>query len=395
MIDISAPAQLTSGRLATIVASRFVLNTIFRAAYPLIPFVAVRFAVPEARATWIVTIQVVFGLVSTLGGWFGERFGYRTTMLGGVALAIGGAIGVAVAPSLGLLIAAFGVCGVSVAIYQPAMQAYVSALTPYHGRGRAVGLVELSWALAGIAAVPPLMQLVQRQQSLTLPFSLVAFSLVAVFLLMLYMPAERIHVHAATQQPRTFRQALRDPSVRGFLLFLLLTIGGNEILFVAQPTWATQRFGASLADLGAASFVFGIGELLGSSTSALITDRLGKRRAAVLGFTLAAVVFVLLPIAGQSWLSYLAYYLLLAFAVEFGIVASLTLASTVSVVGRAAVMALTITVIQISRAVASQIGVPVLEASSIVVNSLLSALLLLIGVGVALRFVHEAERPTA
>ncbi len=59
-----ASQALTYPRLATIVASRIVLNAIFRVAYPLIPFVVLRFNVPERTAAWLVTIQVLAGLTS-------------------------------------------------------------------------------------------------------------------------------------------------------------------------------------------------------------------------------------------------------------------------------------------------------------------------------------------
>jgi predicted MFS family arabinose efflux permease len=97
----------------------------------------------------------------------------------------------------------------------------------------------------------------------------------------------------------------------------------------------------------------------------------------------------------STWVAYLACYLVLAVCIEFAIVASLTLASTVQVIGRAAVMALTITVFQISRAIASQIGVPVLQASSLLITSLLAASLTLLGVLIALWRVQEMERPAA
>src|ERR1044071_2893572 len=171
---ISAPTRLSGSRLAALVASRFVLNAIFRVAYPLVPFIAERFSVSFATATWIVTIQVLFGLVSPLGGWLGDRIGYRATMLGGLGLSLLGTLGIAASPSLWLLIAAYGACGMGIALYQPAVQAYVSVLTSYEERGRTVGLIEMSWALAGIVAVPVLTWLVQRQQSLVEPFLIIS-----------------------------------------------------------------------------------------------------------------------------------------------------------------------------------------------------------------------------
>ncbi|HEY0733825.1 MAG TPA: MFS transporter [Herpetosiphonaceae bacterium] len=393
---ISTPARLSAGRLATLVASRFVLNAIFRIAYPLVPFISERFSVSVAAATWIVTIQVLFGLVSPIGGWLSDRIGYRATMLGGLGLTLIGTLGIAASPTLGLLIAAYGACGIGVSLYQPAIQAYVTVLTSYAERGRAVGLIEMSWALSGIVAVPALAWLVQRQQSLVEPF-LILSALVAVMTLatILILPVEAAHLRGNGGSDESFLMIVRNPSVLGMFGLLFLALGGWEVLYIAQVPWVTQRFNASLTDLGAAAFVFGLGEMIGALGSTLLTDRLGKRRATILSFTIAALLFLAQPFVSVSWISYLACYMLFAVFVEFAIVASLTFSTTISTVGRATVMALVVTAIQVSRAISSQIGVPVLEATSLLVNCIIAATLTLLGVAIALRYVHEAEESTA
>lgn len=383
---------LSSGRLATLVASRFVLNSVFRIAYPLIPFVSARFAVAPEMATWIVTIAVLCGLMSPVGGWLGERTGYRTTMVLGMGLTLLGTLGAAITPSFELLVAAYGMCGIGIAVYQPAMHAYVSAVTSYGGRGRAIGMVELSWALSGIAAVPLLMRLVEAQSSVSGTFAILSAGLAVVTLATVWLlPVEAKQPHSQAQNGDV-GAVLRSPSVHSLLAFIFLAMGGVEVFNIVQPLWVTDRFEASLSDLGTAAFIFGFGELIGSAASALLTDRLGKLRSAAIGFGLVAVVLCVLPLVSSTWTSYLICYLVLAVCVEFAIVASLTLASTVQVVGRATVMALTITVLQISRAIASRIGVPVLQSSSLLITSLLAASLTLLGVVIALRRVQETER---
>jgi DHA1 family inner membrane transport protein len=381
---------LSPARLATIVASRFVLNAMFRVAYPLIPFIAGHFAISVEVATWIVTLQVLSGLLSPVGGWLGDRIGFRAMMLTGFGLALLGALGATVAPSFALLVMAFAIFGVGVALYQPSMQAYVAVLTPYQQRGRAFGMVELSWALAGIAAVPLLAWLVERQGELAIAFGLVAASIAVMGLLtFLLLPPEPRQPRVATQaRPH---MAIWSPSVCGMLGFIVLAMGGTELMYIAQPAWATEQFRATLLDLGTASLVYGVGELLGATGSTLLTDRLGKRRAALLGFSMTALAFVALPMIGVSWPLYLLMYFLLGVCVEFAIVASLTLASTVAVIGRATVMALVIAIMQVGRALASRLGVPLLTLASLHGNAAVAAALTLFGVLIAWRFVRESE----
>lgn len=402
MTNTAATTSLSSTRLATIVASRFVLNAVFRVTYPLVPFVALRYGVSAEAATWIVTIQVLFGLASPLGGWLGDHIGYRMTMALGVGLVLLGAFGAAFAPSLLLLIVAYGLCGLGIAIYQPPMQAYISVLTPYHLRGRAVGLVESSWALAGMVAVPGLMWLIERQNSIVEAFSLLGGCLVLAMLATVFALPDPPQSSALSSTASPSATVLRNPNVLGMLGFVFLALGGLELLFIVQSPWATDRFNASLTDLGLAAFVFGLGEIGGAIGSMLFTDRIGKRRAATLGFALAAVVYVLMPLLSTGWSSYLFWFFCFALFAEFGIVAALTFASTVSLVNRATVMALTVMAIQVSRAIASRvgvplwerIGVPLSETNSLLVNGLGAALLTVAGIALALRYANEAERQT-
>lgn len=390
---IPGSSHLSGGRLAALVASRFVLNAIFRIAYPLVPFIATRFAVPVNEATWIVTIQVLFGLASPIGGWLGDRIGYRATMIIGLGLSLIGTLGIAASSTLLILIAGYGACGLGVSMYQPAVQAYVGVLTSYEERGRAVGLIEMSWALAGLLAVPALTWLVQARQSLVEPFLILA-ALVALNILItiLVLPIEAANLRSDQSTGPSFITIASNPSVLGIFAFLFLALGGWEVLYIVQAPWATERFNATLTDLGTAAFVFGIGEIIGSLGSALFTDRLGKRRAATLTFGIAALLFLAQPFVSFNWTSYLACYMLFAVFVEYGVVASLTLATTVSTVGRATVMALVVTAIQVSRAIASQVGVPILNGSSLLVNCIIAGTLTLLGVAIALRYVREAEQ---
>jgi len=395
MDDTCQIRWLTRAQLGTLFASRLILFAIYRLAYPLVPFIAEHFDVPVERASLLVTWLAGLGLTSLIGGWLADRVGYRTTMILGLVMTVIGTIGVAVAPSLWTVIVAYSLCSIGSSLHQPAMQAYVGALTPFHERGRAIGVTELSWALAGIVIVPPLMNLVEAQQNLLLIFIILSVGLVGITLLTLIKitPVELdVESLTAPQRENYLSAVIRNPQVLGIIGFFVLGIAGVEVLFIAQAPWATERFGASLSDLGTAALVFGLGELGGSLGATLLTDRLGKRLSAVGAFALVAVIYLILPVLSVNWLSYLICYALLALVVEFAIVATLALATTIGSTGRATVMALSATAMKVGRMIGSAIGVQVLVASSIYVDRLIATALTLLGVGIALRYVHEAKQ---
>lgn len=377
-------SNLTYPRLATIVASRIALNAIFRVAYPLIPFVVAHFGVGERTATWLVTIQVLAGLTSPLGGWLGDRYGHREIMLLGLGIVLLGVCGVAAAPNVATIIAALALVGLGTATFQPSMQAYVSDLTPYARRGRALGIVELSWSLAGILAVSPLVALAEWSGGLHLPFAVLALLILAVLSLsFVALPPEHQAGHKQRAQAVPLRTVLAQPSFGALALFLWLAVFGQEVLFIAQAPWLGQHFGATPQRIGNTLFVFGIGELVGVSLATAFTDRLGKLRSPMLGFAGAALVYAALPVFGRSWSGYLLLFGLFGLLFEFAIVSSFSLASSINPRARGKVMAGSNLATQTGRAAGSWAGIRVWEGSNIVVNGAVAAALTAIAVVIA------------
>ena len=387
----SVERSFTYPRLATIVASRIVLNAIFRVAYPLVPFAVAHFGVSTETATWLVTIQVVAGLTSPLGGWLGDRYGHRTIMIAGLLIVLIGTISVALAPSIAMIVASLGLTGLGTAIYQPCMQAYVSNHTSFAQRGRALGAVELSWSIAGIVAVPTLIAIAERTRGLHILFATLAGLVALVVLLtLMVLPNERKSAQKHASVP-SVRAVVRQASFLPLLFFLWLMLCGQEVLFIAQAPWLTNRFGASPQEIGNTIFVFGLGELLGATLATAFTDHLGKIRAPLLGYTGAALVYLLLPLLAHTWGTYLPLFGLYGLLFEFAIVSSFSLASSINPAARGQVMSGSNLATQTGRATGSWIGVRLFEATNIVVNGIVATVLTVIGIIVVASSVRPQE----
>ena len=385
------PQTLTFPRLATIIASRFVLNTTFRVSYPLVPFIATHHTASTTVATWIVTVQVIAGLASPLGGWLGDRHGYRQTMLLGLAVACLGVGAAALANSLPLIVLSLGCAGVGTALYLPSMQAYVSGMTSFDVRGRALGSVELAWSMAGILGVPPLVALAERAGSLHLPFAIIAVLLLVVLILSLtVLPREPGQAHITSATP-PLRGALVQPGVRPLLLFFWLAVGGTELLFIAQSPWLVEHLSATPQAIGNALFAFGLGELVGASLATAFTDRFGKLRTPLLGFGAASAVYILLPMLANGWISYLLLFSLFGLLFELGIVSAFALASSIHPRARGTVMASSALAIAMGRAVGSWTGVRLYESTNLMFNGLVAAVVTWIGLMIAANRVKPRE----
>ena len=74
----------------------------------------------------------------------------------------------------------------------------------------------------------------------------------------------------------------------------------NETMAIVYGAWLEDAFGLKVAALGLASAVIGVAELGGEGLVAAVVDRVGKRRAFILGVLGNALMALLLPAAGFS-----------------------------------------------------------------------------------------------
>lgn len=381
---------LTYGQLALVTLGRLALTTAFRIAYPLLPFLSERFQVNLQTVSLLITVQVLASFVSPLGGALTDTRGGRATMSLGLGLFCLGALVCALVATFGGFLAGYALIGLSVALYQPAAQAYLSARTHYSRRGTVLGIYELSWAAAAILGVTPLMLLVEQTQSKSPVFwVMLLVGLLSLALLRVVLPPANLR----QQRPGT-RFAwgvLRLPRVLAMFGLLVLALCAIDLLFVVQGPWLKANFGADDAQLGQVFALMGIAEFAGALGSALIVDRLGKKRSVLAGYALTALAAVLLPFSDGSWLLYLPLLFVFDFAFEFAIVSSFPLASGLAPAARGTVLALAVTAVGIGRAAGATLAEPLWSQFGMLTNGLIAAVLLGAGVLLCLRFVHETE----
>lgn len=122
------------------------------AAVPLIPIVAVRLGADLALSGLIASMLVIGQLCGNLpAGWLVARVGERLTMLGAAGVALGGVVGLALAPNLGGLAVAVFAIGMCAAAFGLARHAYMTVEVPFGFRARALSLLGGSFRLGMFA----------------------------------------------------------------------------------------------------------------------------------------------------------------------------------------------------------------------------------------------------
>jgi predicted MFS family arabinose efflux permease len=238
---------------------------------------------------------------------------------------------------VGLVVASFGKT-----LFDPAIQAYVGNNVSFERRGRVIGIIEIAWAGSTLIGIPAL-ALVIDHVGLRNSFYLLALLGGVSWLLMgVIMPADQ----ARSERQRAKRNfltgmlvLLKTKPAAGMLLFGFLVSAANDCLFVVYGAWFEQDFNVSIVALGFSTVAIGLAELLGESMTALFADRLGMKRAIILGPLMAISAYVLLPFIGKSLGLAMVGLFLVFLSFEFTIVTSFPLCTEVIPQARATMMA--------------------------------------------------------
>ena len=354
-------------QLAIIFAARTTVNTAHRIIYPFLPALARGLGISLATASGLVTARLVAGLVAPLIGPWTDRYPRKRAME--IALAtfiVAGLLLVSAAPGYGGLtaaIAAFVLYGLAKVIYDPAVHAYLGDTVPYDRRGRAVGTIELSWSAAWLLGVPVAGFLMERY-GWRAPWGVLAgLGLVALALTRTGLAAVRPPQPDGEEGPalgvlfRRWRALLSGRRTTALLLTSLLLTMASETPFIVYGAWLESSFGLNLSSLGLASIALGLAETTAEFGTTLFTDRLGKRRAVLVGLVGMAASLLLLPLlAGQGLAGALGGMVLFVLTFEFAIVSLIPLATEVAPQARASLLSLNLLAFSLGRMAGAATG---------------------------------------
>jgi predicted MFS family arabinose efflux permease len=210
-------------------------------------------------------------------------------------------------------------------VYLSSTQAYISDRIREKRRGTALGLIEMGWGFSFILGMPVLGWLIDRN-GWQAPFPLTAALGTLGFLLILFLVPNTKPARVNGQNTlRNIGEVLKLPAARYGLLMSLMMISANEVINLVFGVWLEDSFGLKLAALGAASAVIGISEISGESLGGILSDKIGRKRAIVLGMGMMLTVSVLLPFLGGSEIAALTGLFFFYLSYEFTFISTIPL----------------------------------------------------------------------
>jgi len=325
------------------------MNTAYRFVYPFLPVIARGLGVPLEQAALLVSARHIAGLATPA---VTRAVGYRPRRLIGTGLVLfiaGSAVTAATNAYVGALIG-FALIGIAKPVFDVSSQAYVSARVPYSERARYLSVFEFTWAGALLIGAPATGWLIART-SWSAPFLVfAAVTVLAMVLLSRFVDGDSpLDIAPATHLTIT-------TSGRAFLIVAGFFALASEMIIVVFGAWMENSFGLSLVALGGVAVFIGASELAGEGATFAFTDRLGKRRAVLLGLAVSIVGFGLLVPAHNTMSLGLVFLGFALFGFEFTIVSSIPLASELMPMSRARYLGWMVVSMSLARGIGAAVG---------------------------------------
>src|SRR3972149_2375322 len=182
---MKAKQALTPLQLVLFTFTRTVANTSYRMVYPFLSTFQNGLWLSLGSISLLLPLRSLSGLIGPLAAPRARNL----VMLLGVGVFSAGALLVTLWPSITPFFISVLLMTLSYLVFLPSMQAYIGDRVPYHQRGRAMGLTELSWSLAFIFGVPFVGWLLGRTGTWQAPFPLFAgLGLVMLAVLAAFIP---------------------------------------------------------------------------------------------------------------------------------------------------------------------------------------------------------------
>jgi predicted MFS family arabinose efflux permease len=374
--------------ISVVLFSRLILDIGTRILFPFIPQLAAGLGLSVVAFSWLIFFRGIVGIAGPVFGVWSDRYGRRKIMAVGLLCQAMGVAGLtftwqwaAVLPML--------LFGLGLTAFIPPQQAYISDMVAYHRRGRALAIVEASWAIAAIVFLPIAGWLIDTF-GWRVPFLILSFfSFMGAVVVWRYLPpAAHRSGPVNLSWPEMRRLCFRPNVLASILVSLLLFV--TVICFISVwGIWLTDDYGLDAAALGLVATGIGLAELFGSGSSSMFIDRLGKRRGSGLGLALTAGLLLLLPLTQTFFSLAVATLIITGAFIEFTIVSLVSLYAEQAPEARGTIFSLVLMGAAIGGSLGTPIAATLWEASGLWSVCVVAAGCLLAALGLMWRFMGE------
>lgn len=313
--------------LGVLTGAKAVSNVALRWIGPFLPTLERAFGSSTSTMTSIMGAGELLGLSTAATGRYIDRGHERRMVLLGLWIVIASSL-VALIGDITTFAVSFGLIIIGVGNLTVAAHSWISHRVPFEGRGRAIGILETSWAFALLLGAPAMAALIWAFGWRGAYIGLAIGASISLVIVRQLVPRDIDRRASEPSGSPTEWASVRLPGSAYVPMVAAAAIAAGGIgLFVISGSWLTDRFGASTAALGFVSAGLGAAELVASTTVASISDRLGTRRSVFYGLVVFTVGITTMALSGESFPVAVAGLIVAMGGFEYGYVSALTLVS--------------------------------------------------------------------
>lgn len=336
--------------LASLIVARFGSNVLIRFPYTFATMISRAFGIPLDTLTALLGLRELGGLAAPAIGRVADRGHERSTMVTVATVAGVTTLTIALAPPLWLMAALLVAGGVAKFGLDTAQSAWIAHRVPFARRSRVFGVVETAWAFALLVGIP-ICGVVADLWGWRAMFVFTGAVLVC--------SAAVMHLVVTQDRPAATRRPPRPrvtSAMAGMWVYSALQPLAQMFVFAVYGDWFVRSLHMSDARLSAMSMLIGLGEVVGTGLTAVVTDRIGKRRAAIVGMLLAAPVSGCLGLAGGHQGIGVVLVVFAAVGFEFSFVSALPLIAELDPRARASAIGAAIALGTVARAASATLS---------------------------------------
>lgn len=381
---MTVPIKNLRPALLVLSASRLVINSAHRMTSPFLPVIARGLGISLEDAGTLVAVRSAASVATPFIITAGRKRQRRRLIQFGLAMFVTGAVVTAATNAFAGALVGFAAMGLAKSVFDVSGQAYLSDRTPYTRRARYLALFEVTWAGAFLLGAPAVGLMIQQWGWRSAYYLLGTLAAVAVIV------SQRVVRADESGEGERGRLAV-DRSGLALIVTAGLFSGAAESVSVVLGAWFEDSFKIAVGAIAGLSALLGMFELSGSSLTALITDRLGKKRAVQFGLSAGAICYLAMGWAQNSLVLGIGAAAVGFAAFEFTIVSTYPLASEAAPNARARYLAWLVVSLNVGRTLAAFFGTRLFVGAGFRANAFTAAAVNIVAVGILTWFV--VERP--